>query len=118
MLLNLLANALKVSPTGSTILLGSSVDARLWRVWLEDQGPGIAAEHHERIFERFVRLDANDDSEDGGSGLGLTICRSILSLHKGKIWAERSPVATGLRIVFTIPATESAPSGRGAEHAV
>ena len=116
-LLNLLANALKVSPKGSTILLGSSVDSGLWRVWLEDQGPGIAAEHRERIFERFVRLDSGDDSEDGGSGLGLAICRSILSLHKGKIWAERSAVATGLRIVFTIPATESAPSAREADEA-
>jgi K+-sensing histidine kinase KdpD len=67
------------------------------------QGPGVAAELRERIFERFFRLAGSIDSGDNGSGLGLAICRSIISLHGGRIWADASPGSTGLRVVFTIP---------------
>jgi len=102
-LLNLLANALKASPPGGTVTLSSVVDAGVWRVSLTDQGPGVAAELRERIFERFFRLAPAADSEEAGSGLGLAICRSIIALHGGRIWAEGAPESTGLCVVFTIP---------------
>jgi signal transduction histidine kinase len=102
-LLNLLANALNASPPGGTVTLHSVVDAGVWRVSLEDQGPGVAAELRERIFERFFRLAPAADSEEKGSGLGLAICRSIIALHGGRIWADASPGSTGLCVVFTIP---------------
>jgi two-component system heavy metal sensor histidine kinase CusS len=102
-LLNLLANALNASPPGGTVTLHSVVDAGVWRVSLEDQGPGVAAELRERIFERFFRLGSTADSEEKGSGLGLAICRSIIALHGGRIWADASPGSTGLCVVFTIP---------------
>jgi two-component system heavy metal sensor histidine kinase CusS len=73
-------------------------------VSLEDQGPGVAAELRERIFERFFRLAPAPDAQESGSGLGLAICRSIIALHGGRIWADASPGSTGLCVVFTIPA--------------
>ncbi len=103
-LLNLLTNALNVSPSCGVITLHSSVNAGVWRVALSDVGPGIAPEYRERIFERFFRLSRTDGMDDEGSGLGLAICRSIVALHDGKIWAETAEGNTGLRIVFEIPA--------------
>ena len=102
-LLNLLANALNASPAQGTVTLRSVVEDGVWRVSLDDQGPGVAAELRERIFERFFRLAGSIDSGENGSGLGLAICRSIISLHGGRIWADASPGSTGLRVVFTIP---------------
>ena len=103
-LLNLLTNALNVSPHGGRVTLSSGFDGDLWRVCLDDQGPGVPPEFRERIFERFFRLARSESDDEGGSGLGLTICRSIIALHGGAIWAESSPVDGGLRMVFTLPA--------------
>jgi two-component system heavy metal sensor histidine kinase CusS len=106
-LLNLLANALCASPRGSVITLRSAFGAGVWRVSLEDQGPGVPANEHERIFERFVRLGTPTD--ELGSGLGLAICRSIIELHRGRIWAEAVVGGPGLKVLFEIPATELRP---------
>jgi heavy metal sensor kinase len=103
-LLNLLTNALNASPRGSRVTLSSSIRDGLWSVQLVDQGPGVAPEYRERIFERFFRLPAANAAADGGSGLGLAICRSIISLHGGSIRAEASSDGQGLRIVFDMPA--------------
>jgi two-component system heavy metal sensor histidine kinase CusS len=105
-LLNLLVNALHASPPGGTVTVTSSLSGGLWRVSLEDQGPGIPASDRERIFERFVRLGKRP-MEDQGSGLGLAICRSIIELHGGRIWAEAASAAGGLRVVFEIPVGDS-----------
>jgi two-component system heavy metal sensor histidine kinase CusS len=103
-LLNLLANALCASPRSSVITLRSALGAGVWRISLEDQGPGVPTSEQERIFERFVRLD-NSRSEERGSGLGLAICRSIIELHRGRIWAENAAIGSGLKVLFEIPAT-------------
>ncbi len=105
-LLNLLANAIRFSPPGGEIMLHSSVYEGLWRVSLEDEGPGVAEAARSRIFERFVRLDRLDEGNPG-SGLGLAICRSILDMHGGRIWAEGCipdpEPKPGLRVVFESP---------------
>jgi two-component system heavy metal sensor histidine kinase CusS len=101
-LLNLLANALAVSPPGGVVTLNSRLSETDWRVSVEDQGPGLPVEQRERIFERFVRINPRD--ADGlGSGLGLAICRSIIGLHQGRIFAESGSGGRGLRLTFTIP---------------
>ncbi len=105
-LLNLLANALDASPPDGVITLHSSLRDGVWRVIIEDQGIGVPADQHERIFERFVRLDNHGD-DNSGSGLGLAICRSIIALHHGHIWAEAGANGLGLRVVFEIPATST-----------
>jgi two-component system heavy metal sensor histidine kinase CusS len=61
-------------------------------------------DQRERIFERFVRLSQGNSMDDKGNGLGLSICRSIVGLHAGRIFAEAGTNDIGLRVVFEIPA--------------
>lgn len=107
-LLNLLTNALNHTPPGRRVFVRSQVRPEMWRVTVDDEGPGVPAELREQIFERFFRL--NQANSDKGSGLGLAICRSIISIHRGKIWAESAPNDGGLRVVFEIPRTGTAPA--------
>jgi signal transduction histidine kinase len=95
-----------VSPAKSSILLSSDLTIETWRVAVEDEGPGVPESQRERIFERFVRLDPGAKRPTRGSGLGLTISRSILGLHRGTIRAEAARQGTGLRVVFEIPIAE------------
>ena len=108
-LLNLLTNALRVSPPGATITLRSKIVGDVWRVSVEDQGPGLAPELHARIFERFARFNVPADG-DKGSGLGLTICQTIIKLHGGRIYAEPGSSGRGLRVAFEIPLTTARPA--------
>lgn len=103
-LLNVLTNALNASPPGGVIRLTSEVRPELWRVSLEDEGPGLTADQRQRIFERFVRF-STPASADRGSGLGLTISKSIIELHGGRIFAEPANGPHGLRVTFEIPRT-------------
>lgn len=112
-LLNLLVNALDASPPQGVVTLRSVLSSAVWRVSLEDQGPGIPRHDRERIFERFVRL-GNRVPDGQGSGLGLAICRSIIELHRGRIWAETASAAGGLKVVFEIPAVGGSPAVAGA----
>jgi two-component system heavy metal sensor histidine kinase CusS len=106
-LLNLLINALNVSPSGGRITLHSKIIDRTWHVSVEDDGPGLPAEQRERIFERFVRFPSGG-AEDRGSGLGLAICRSIVQLHRGRIFAAEGDNGRGLKVEFEIPAAAAA----------
>ena len=109
-LLNLLVNAIHVSPAGGLIRVSSRCDNNRWYLSVEDQGPGLTAEQCERAFERFVRFKTAD-GQDRGTGLGLAICRSIVELHQGTIAAARRDADTGLRVVIELPA---ASEGQGA----
>ena len=75
----------------------------MWRVSVEDEGPGLTAAQCEKVFERFVRLGTKAPG-DRGSGLGLSIARSIVQLHEGRIVAEPMGERPGLRVTFEIPA--------------
>ncbi|MFY7803624.1 MAG: PAS domain S-box protein [Limnoraphis robusta] len=101
-LTNLLSNAIKFSPAQSTIHLTaeSQIDCVLFKV--SDQGRGIPADKLETIFGRFQQVDASDSREKGGTGLGLTICQSIIERHDGKIWVE-SRLGVGSTFFFTLP---------------
>ena len=87
MLFNVIPNAIKASPPGTEIRLTSEFARNAWRVTVEDDGPGVREEERERMFDRFVRLGESSPNIRG-SGLGLTISRSIVRLHGGRIWAE------------------------------
>jgi signal transduction histidine kinase len=102
-LLNLLANALNASPPEGRITLHSKLSEDVWRITVDDEGPGLSAEQRTRIFERFVRFN-HSGSEDKGSGLGLAICRSIVQLHRGRIFAAPGESGRGLQMVIEIPA--------------
>ena len=102
-LLNLLVNALNVSPRGGVVSLDSTLVDSLWRLSMVDEGPGLTPDQCERIFDRFVRIETGA-SDSRGSGLGLPISRRIVTMHKGRIWATSRDVGRGLRVVIEIPA--------------
>ncbi|MCY1009408.1 ATP-binding protein [Nannocystis pusilla] len=100
---NLLSNAIKFSPRGSRVDL--SVEAgscgRL-RFCVTDHGPGIAREHHARVFERFHQLDASDSRKRGGTGLGLAIVKSLVEEHGGVVGLDSAP-GHGSKFWFELP---------------
>lgn len=104
-LLNLLTNAIHVSPRDGLISLHSEIGDGFWRVSVEDEGPGVPVDQRERMFDRFVRV-AIPGKDYPGSGLGLAICRSIVTLHGGKISAAPGAGGRGLRVTAEIPATQ------------
>jgi signal transduction histidine kinase len=100
----LVANALKFSPSDTTIRLSAQPTGQGQVSFsVEDQGRGISAEKLERIFDRFQQGDASDSRALGGTGLGLALCRSIIEQHGGRIWAE-STSGQGSKFQFTLPA--------------
>ena len=101
-LLNLLTNAIHVSPPSGLIRLSSSLRDGSWRLEVEDQGPGLSPIERERAFDRFVRL-GSPRADNPGSGLGLAICRSIVELHGGHISASAGTGDVGLRVIIEIP---------------
>lgn len=100
MLLNLLDNAIKYTPTGGTVTVTTSHTASGPQLAVADNGPGIPAEFQPRIFERFFRADqARSRANSGGAGLGLSIAQWIAGAHHGKLELTRSdPSGT----VFTV----------------
>lgn len=107
-LTNLISNAIKFSPDGSTIWLsaelveGAEGTERYVRFAVKDQGRGIPVDKIETIFGQFQQVDASDSRQKGGTGLGLSICRSIVQQHGGQIWVE-SVLAKGSTFYFTLP---------------
>ncbi len=106
-LANLISNAIKFSPRGGEIhLSATALDTHEAVFAVRDQGRGIPADKLETIFERFQQVDASDSRAMGGTGLGLTICRSILAQHGGRIWVT-SPPGEGATFHFTLPTQPS-----------
>ncbi|GAB4364897.1 MAG: hypothetical protein Kow00121_00990 [Elainellaceae cyanobacterium] len=115
-LTNLLSNAIKFSPAHTTVQLTASVldssssdssssdssSPRSICFKVSDQGEGIPNDKLEMIFEQFQQLDASNAGHQGGAGLGLAICRSIIQQHGGEIWAE-SKLGEGSHFYVTLP---------------
>ena len=87
-LTNVLDNAIKYSPPGSTVTIRVECVGENAVVAVADQGPGIAPEHRERIFHRFFRLDQARTRDAGGAGLGLAIAKWAVDIHGGQITVE------------------------------
>jgi two-component system sensor histidine kinase KdpD len=103
-LANLLENAAKYTPPGTPIVLRAESRADELRVSVEDEGPGLPPGDPERLFAKFQRGAA--EGAIGGAGLGLAICRAIVRLHGGRIWAERRP-ERGAVFRFALPLEEA-----------
>ncbi|MFC2023395.1 ATP-binding protein [Chloroflexota bacterium] len=102
---NLVANALRHTPSGGVVSLGAALQEGdgVMRLWVKDTGEGIPAEDIPRVFDRFWRGDpARTRGTGTGSGLGLAIAKSLVAAHGGRIWAE-SQVGEGTMVFFTIP---------------
>ena len=90
-LFNLLDNAVRFTPAGGAVTVTGARDNGSVDVAVADTGPGIAPEHLPRLFERFYRVDPARSRDDGGTGIGLAIARSVVEAHGGRIWAESEP---------------------------
>ncbi|MBP7691265.1 MAG: DUF4118 domain-containing protein [Anaerolineales bacterium] len=99
---NLVSNSLKYAPAGTVIRLRAWVEPADWlQVEVSNQGPPVAVENLERIFDKFFRVTAADRVT--GTGLGLSVCRGIVEAHGGRIWAANQPPPGGLAFHFTLP---------------
>ncbi len=99
-LLNLLTNALRHTPSDGTVAVVLTSGTDHVQVSVEDDGEGISPEAAQRMFDRFWR---GDSARNGaGSGLGLAIARGLIETQGGRIWAERSS-SGGARVSFTLP---------------
>ncbi len=112
-LTNLVSNAIKFSPSHSTVVLSADINPpekdnnkhqsiSYITFAVKDRGQGIPQDRLETIFERFQQVDSSDSRKKGGTGLGLAICRQIVEGHGGQIWAE-SCLEKGSTFYFTLP---------------
>jgi signal transduction histidine kinase len=99
---NLVSNAVRHSPPGGVVRLRVVGDDGRALLEVTDEGPGIAAEEAERVFERFYRSDHGRAATEGGSGLGLAIARWIVELHGGAIRVE-AVEPHGCRMIVELP---------------
>ncbi len=102
-LLNLLGNAAKASPSGSTVTVGLDIQNgnKMAQIYVQDQGPGIPDQEKELIFERYYRAKDTRGITDG-AGLGLYISRHIVRAHGGELWVEDA-LPQGSIFRFTLP---------------
>ncbi|MBO0793478.1 MAG: hypothetical protein J2P36_21370 [Ktedonobacteraceae bacterium] len=113
-LVNLAHNAIKFTPTGGTILIGTAAqeDQRMQRFFVHDTGIGISPEDLPRVFERFYKTNRARSKNDfigpggGGTGLGLAIALQVVEAHGGRIMAE-SVVGKGSTFSFTLPLAQT-----------
>ena len=82
---NLLANAIRLAPSGTSVTVACARHDDWNTLSIADQGPGIAPEDHQRVFQRFWRGDKQEAREQGRSGLGLTIVRQVMEAHGGRV---------------------------------
>jgi signal transduction histidine kinase len=100
-LFNLLDNAFRFTPGDGSVVASASIRDSTCEVAVEDTGPGIPAEHLPFVFERFYRVSSSRSRDDGGTGIGLAISRSIVEAHGGRIRVEQRP-GGGSRFVFEV----------------
>ncbi|HTA29001.1 MAG TPA: HAMP domain-containing sensor histidine kinase [Candidatus Cybelea sp.] len=101
-LINLIDNAIKHSPPGSRVAIGLDGGAADLRLWVEDSGPGIPAQEHGKIFERFYRRGSELRRETQGIGIGLTIVKHIVEAHGGRVFVRSAP-GQGSRFTIELP---------------
>jgi two-component system sensor histidine kinase TctE len=97
---NLIDNALRYTPAGGTVTVGTGVREGMSYLCVEDTGPGIGAEEREKVFERFYRVAG---TEGDGSGLGLAIVKEIVDRHEGAVAIGPCEEHGGTRICVSFP---------------
>jgi two-component system, OmpR family, sensor histidine kinase KdpD len=110
--INLLENAVKYTPAGTPVDISARATSDAVVATVADRGPGIPAGEEGRIFEKFYRPAGVVTTS--GIGLGLTICRGIITAHGGRIWAEQR-AGGGAVFHFTIPLSGPPPDAPPAE---
>lgn len=104
-LLNIMGNALKFSPSGGKITIGFFTDGLVIETYIKDEGPGLAQEDLSRLFKKFGRLDNTyvAAATTGGTGLGLYISKNLIELMHGRIWAASEGLGRGSTFTFALP---------------
>jgi signal transduction histidine kinase len=97
---NLIGNAVKFTPRGGSITLGAAPHDGYVRFWVADTGPGLDTDSLAKMFKGRWQADPGR-----GLGLGLTIAKSIVDAHGGRIWADSAP-GRGTTVSFTIPSVD------------
>lgn len=100
---NLLENSLRYTDSGGQLKIWCEAEEE-WVIHFEDTAPGVSTAEMDRLFERLYRVERSRNRAEGGSGLGLSIVRSIAEAHGGTVAAEPSPLG-GLRITLRLPIT-------------
>lgn len=111
-LFNLLDNAVRFTPSGGAVTVSAHRQNGSVEVQVSDTGVGIPQEHLPRLFERFYRADPARSREDGGTGIGLAIARSVVEAHGGHISAMSEP-GKGSVFTFDLPVASAAKNRRG-----
>jgi PAS domain S-box-containing protein len=104
---NLLANAIKFTPQGGTIRVAVEQGDGDLTVRISDTGAGIAPEFLPRLFERFSQADSSSTRRYGGLGLGLSICKSLVEMHGGAIWAASDGEGRGATFSVRLPLVQA-----------
>jgi PAS domain S-box-containing protein len=99
---NLVTNALKYTPAGGIVTVRGQEDPDGLRLDVRDTGVGIAKEHCERIFDKFVQIKQSSNATPGSVGLGLAIAKEIVEMYGGRIWVE-SELGVGSTFTFVLP---------------
>ncbi len=99
---NLLKNSLQYTNAPGLTQIALKIEHEHAIICLEDTAPGVAEEHHEKLFERLYRADSSRNRTTGGAGLGLSICKNIVAAHEGTITTSNSTLG-GLAITISLP---------------
>lgn len=100
---NILNNAIRFSPPGSEITVGTTKDNNQVLAWVQDQGIGIPADKLQKIFEEFYQIEPPNTRHYGGLGIGLTIAKGLIEAQGGKIWAESEGLGSGSTFKVMLP---------------
>lgn len=101
-LINLLENAVKYGPVGQTVRVSAAAGDDVFRMEVDDEGPGVPQARREEVWQKFVRLERDRGTHKAGTGIGLAVVREIVSQHGGRCWVEDAP-NRGARFVVEVP---------------
>jgi PAS domain S-box-containing protein len=115
---NLLNNAAKYTPPGGRVTLRALAEGGMLRIEVEDSGIGIPPEQLERVFDRFAQVQQHLERAQGGLGIGLSVVRSLVEMHGGRVAAQSAGAGAGSCFVVWLPRADAQQAAAGTGDAV
>ncbi|KAA3606524.1 MAG: HAMP domain-containing protein [Calditrichaeota bacterium] len=103
---NLISNAIKFSPTDSTVIVSAELADEKVKLKIQDKGEGIPEHYIDKVFDKFTQVKSRKLGRSMGTGLGLTFCKMVMEAHEEEIWVE-STLGKGSTFIFTLPTTNA-----------